>query len=210
MKAQVSCTSLNIPIASPKPVCKHRFTLSPVLAGSEHSAAEDQIPAVHYSHSSFDMQHNEQREEDISRSYPTQLMTPSQQHPPTSPCAKCCCTLPEEATAPSPASVRPKQRQSASTHQTAANTTNEDSHCSQCTDCPDADGCSDAATTRQEQPHPRKATKVSSKASGSKRRVRVKKQAKKAPLVMSKCYAAAVHPFLEQPDDPEGFDAPGR
>ena len=202
-------------------MCKrstHLPSSLPVLAGSEHSAAEDQIPALHYSCKGFDMQYSECTEEDASRSYPTQLVTPSQQHPAASPCAKCHCTLPEEATAPSPASVRPKQRQSASAHQTAANAMSEGSQCSLCANCLDADDCSDATAIPEVKPQPRKASssasgsarQVSSSKAGSKGRVRIKKQAKKAPLVMSKCYAAAVSPFLEQPHGQEGFDAPGR
>lgn len=157
------------------------------------------------------------------------------------------------ATAPSPASVRPKHR-SASTsshHKAAQHGANHSSQCSQCIDSTagaadncsaaaahashiasadgdsDASGGSDAASQHQEQQqqgkqahvnvhshaaehvrqHQQQGRKSAGKAAGGKRKLRVKKQSRRAPLVMPKCYAAAVAPA--QQDGPWQVDNPG-
>ena len=55
--------------------------------------------------------------------------------------------------------------------------------------------------------HQQQGRKPAGKAAGGKRKLRVKKQSRRAPLVMSKCYAAAVAPA--QQDGPWQADSQG-
>ena len=156
------------------------------------------------------MQHSQGTAADASRSqeHSAQLKTPSKhlrhsgsdgdQH---------SCTCAEQPIAPSPASVRPKHPNSPIAADCTADAASIDSHCSLCRDPCHADACSDTPHQERQKPQaPKQAAKALSHAAATKRRVRVKRQAKKAPLMMSKCYAAAIHPVLEQSEDLEGAD----
>ena len=112
-------------------------------------------------------------------------------------CSNCCFELPVEIPAPSPASVRPKQRATPDARQNAADDTS--SQCSQCLDAHQPDEYRD--TPDQPRQQSSRTIKTRRKGAGTKRKVHAKGQAKKVSLVMSKCYAAAVRPVLEQPDE---------
>lgn len=134
------------------------------------------------------------------RPNPAQILTPSKPFPFRSDLHGAHDDeLPVEVAAPSPASIRPKQHDTPGAHQYAADDTSSSSHCSRCLDAHQLDEHQGAADQPRQQF--RKTTKAGCRAGGSTRKVRIKRQAKKASLVMSKCYAAAVRPVLEQPDE---------
>ena len=109
---------------------------------------------------------------------------------------------------PSPASVRPKQRAAPDAGQIVADDITSSNQCSQSLDAFQPDVLIDTADQPQQQS--RRTIKTCRKAAGSKRKVHTKRQAKKAPLVMSGCYAAALHPVLEQPDVQKMVEASDR
>ena len=161
----------------------------------------DQIPAVHQSLNSPGHMQQEGKTAEPGRSDPAQL-TPSSKLRSCSSnlCSNCCFEVPMEEPAPSPASVRPKQRAAPYAHQHAADDASSSSQCSQCLEqAHQRDEDHDKADQPQQQS--RKMTKASRKAAGSELKVHAKRQAKKALLVMPKCYAAAVRPVLEQSDE---------
>ena len=173
------------------------------------SDGSDQISAVHHCLDGPGHMQQEGKTAEHGRSDPAQLTTPSKLQSCSSHlCSNYCFEVSVEEPAPSPASVRPKQRAPPDAHQHAADDASSSSQCSQCLDAHQPDEClgahqpgayHDPADPPQQQP--RKMTKASRKAAGSKQNVHAKRQAKKAPLVMSKCYAAAVRPVLEQSDE---------
>ena len=168
------------------------------------AGATDQIPAVH--NSLNDLKHVQQdgRIADVATSqYPAQLSTPPKLHPFTSNASsRHGGKLPVEASAPSPASVRPKQHASlCDTHPHAADKASTGSQCSQCLDAQQLDGCQATKGHWQPKRRSRKTDNGCGEGAGSKRKVRGKRQGKKALLVMSDCYAAAVRLVLQQPEE---------
>ena len=111
------------------------------------------------------------------------------------------------ATALSPASVRPKQRAAMDSGNNLCNTENEQhgSHCSQCMDgyanCVDNCCGTDAAQFGTQH---QKTKKAGIKSGSAKRKLKAKPQIKRAPLVMSKCYASAVAPAQQGIDGQTG------
>ena len=177
-----------------------------LLTGFALSDDSDHIPAVHHSlHAPSHMQ-QEGKTAERSRSSHAQVTMPSTLQPLSNDlCSNYCCELPVEVPAPSPASVRPKQRATPDPPQHVADDTSSSSHCSQRLDAHQLDEHQDTADQPQQQS--RRTVKTTCKAAGSKRKVHAKRQAKKASLVMSKCYAAAV---LEQPDEQKIVEASDR
>lgn len=169
----------------------------------------DQIPAVYHSlNGPKHMQHGGKAAEHATSSNPPQLMTPSKLSSSSDLYSRCCSEAPVEASALSPASVRPKQRVTPGAHQHAAYDDGSDSQCSQCLNTEQPDEGHDMAGQPEQQS--RKTAKANRKAAGCKRKVRAKRQGKKAPMVMSACYAAAVLPVLEQPDEQKSTEASDR
>lgn len=173
------------------------------------SGDADHIPAVHGSlDDPTHMQHDDKAAETATSPSPVQLRTPVKHRSfSTGVPSRCCGELHVEAPAPSPASVRPKQAASLDAYQHAADAASTGSQCSQCLDAQQQD--ERTVTAGPLQRRSRQTTKTSGKAAGkaagkgagSNRRLRSKRQGKKAPLVMSECYAAAVRPVLQQPEE---------
>lgn len=170
--------------------------------------SDDQIAALHSGQNHHSQNHSqnspgrmqEGETSESGRPNPAQIMTPSKLFPFRSHLHSACDDeLPVEVAAPSPASIRPKQHVTPGAHQYAADNISSSSQCSRCLDANQLDEY--RGTADQPRQHFRKTTKAGCRAAGSTRKVRIKRQAKKAPLVMSKCYAAAVRPVLEQPDE---------
>ncbi|DBA77644.1 TPA: hypothetical protein ACH3X1_009441 [Trebouxia sp. C0004] len=212
----------------------------------DDSCADHQI-----SHASHNVQPNASRMRADSHAEAEQFCSPDQKPSRSSQDALHQQYTLTAASAPSPASIRPKQwSASTSSHYKAAeHGANHSSQCSQCINSTadaaancgdaadarasadgdgDASGSSDAAYQHQEQQqqgkqahanvdsdaaehvrqHQQQGRKPAGKAAVGKRKLRVKKQGGRAPLVMSKCYAAAVAPA--QQDGPWQADSQGR
>jgi len=220
----------------------------------EQSHGDDSCADHQVSHASHNMQPNDSQTHADSNAEAEHICSPARKPSRSSQDALHQQYSLTAASAPSPASVRPK-RWSASTfshHKAAEHGAKHSSQCSQCMDSTagaadncsdaadahasdnasadgdsDASGGSDAASQHQEQQqqgkqayvnvdshaaehvrqHQQQARKPAGKAAGGKRKLRVKKQGRKAPLVMSKCYAAAVAPA--QQDGPWQADSQG-
>lgn len=180
-----------------------------LLTGFMLSDDDDQIPAVHHSLNGPSHMQQEDKTAEHGRSNCAQLTTPSKLQPVSNDvCSNCYSELPVEVFAPSPASVKPKQHATPDARQHVADDTSSSSQCSQCLDIHQLDEYQDTADQPQQQS--RRTIKTTRNAAGSKRKVHAKRQAKKASLVMSKCYAAAVHPVLEQPDEQKTVEASDR
>ncbi|KAL3143967.1 Centrosomal protein of 95 kDa [Trebouxia sp. C0010 RCD-2024] len=168
------------------------------------TGATDQIPAVHNSLDTFKHVQHDGKTADLATSqYSAQLSTPAKLHPFTSNASsRHGGKLPVEAVAHSPASVRPKCATLYDAQPHAADDASTSSQCSQCLDAQQLD--ESQATAGHEQPQQQSRRNTSSacgRGAGSKRRVRGKRQGKKAPLVMSDCYAAAVRSVLQQQEE---------
>lgn len=170
--------------------------------------SDDQIAALHNSQNHHSQNHSRNspgnmQEGDTSESgrpNPAQILTPSKAFPFQSNLHSARDDeLPVDIAAPSPASIRPKQHATPDARQYAADDTSSSSQCSRCLDAHQRDEYQGSADQPNQQF--RKITKAGCRAAGSTRKVHIKRQAKRASLVMSKCYAAAVRPMLEQPDE---------
>ena len=221
----------------------------------EHSLGNDSCAHHHVIHASHHVQPNASQMHADSNVEAEQFRSPDQKPSRGSQDALHQQYTLTAATAPSPASVRPKHwSASTSSHRKAAeHGASHSSQCSQCMDSTagaadncsaaadahvshiastggetDASGSSDAASQHQEQrqqgkqahvhvdssaaehvrQHQQQGRKPAGKAASGKRKVRVKKQSRRAPLVMPNCYAAAVAPA--QQDDTRQVDNPGQ
>ncbi|KAL3149953.1 hypothetical protein ABBQ38_013314 [Trebouxia sp. C0009 RCD-2024] len=163
-----------------------------------------QIPAVHNSLNDLKHVQHDGKTADLATSqYPPQLSTPPKLHPFTSNAySRYCGEPPVKASAPSPASVRPKQHATLrDTHPHAADNASTGSQCSQCLDAQQLDECQATAGHQQPQQRSSSTNTACGRGAASKRRVRGKRQGRKTLLGMSDCYAAAVRPVLQQPEE---------